>query len=103
MSARILTLYAPLKIDYRGCDWCAYRDGYEPGATIGYGSTEDEARADLLAMEAADTVADRCQREIERRDGTARDLVESLLGAALLIVGPIGLSLGAETIRLLCM
>jgi len=40
---KIKTHYDPPPIPYRGCDWCATYDGYEPGEPIGYGATEREA------------------------------------------------------------
>jgi hypothetical protein len=48
-------VYPPIPI--RDFDWSAARDGYEPGAPIGYGRTEAEAIAALL------------EKEDERNDG----------------------------------
>ena len=60
---RIVTHYDPPPIPLRRFDWCAYRDGYEGptifsdgsiecrGDPIGFGRTEAEAIADLLAEE----------------------------------------------------
>lgn len=47
----IITIYAPPPIPYRGDDWTAVRDGYEPHDPIGRGVTRDEAIADLKAQE----------------------------------------------------
>jgi hypothetical protein len=34
-------------IPLRDYDWCAFRQGYEPGDTIGYGETEEAAINDF--------------------------------------------------------
>jgi hypothetical protein len=34
-------------IPLRDYDWCAFRHGYEPGDTIGYGETEEAAINDF--------------------------------------------------------
>tara|TARA_R110000868_G_scaffold41899_6_gene142401 strand:+ start:76 stop:237 length:162 start_codon:yes stop_codon:yes gene_type:complete len=45
---KIVTSYDPPPIPLRHMDWSAIDDSsYEPGAPIGYGSTEQEAIADL--------------------------------------------------------
>lgn len=48
---RIDTEYYAPPIPIRQFDWCATRDGYEPGDPIGYGSTREAAIQDLKAME----------------------------------------------------
>lgn len=47
----IRTLHDPPPIPLRQYDWQAYRDGWDLGAPIGYGRTEDEAVADPLVEE----------------------------------------------------
>lgn len=47
-TPRIRTEYDPKPIPFRGCDWVATFDGYEPGAPIGYGATEEEAIDSLM-------------------------------------------------------
>ena len=47
----ILTTFVYPPIPLRTFDWQAVRDGYEPGALIGWGKTEAEAVADLLQQE----------------------------------------------------
>jgi hypothetical protein len=49
--AGIKTDYWRKPIPTNACDWSAYRDGYEPGDSIGYGATEEEAIQDLLEQE----------------------------------------------------
>ena len=46
----IRTEYWPKPIPPRQFDWSAVTDSYEPGCPIGYGLTEQEAIADLLAQ-----------------------------------------------------
>lgn len=46
----ILTNYWPKPFPLRQFDWSATDDNYEPGCPIGYGATEDEAIADLMAQ-----------------------------------------------------
>lgn len=48
MARKIITEFVYPPIPIRTCDWCAYLDGYEPGNKIGWGTTEEEAKADLL-------------------------------------------------------
>jgi len=52
---KIITELEYPPIPTRAFDWCAMLDGYEPGDPIGYGSTEEEAIADL-------------KRQLEERD-----------------------------------
>lgn len=47
----IRTHYDPKPIPLRQFDWSAIRDSYEPAMPIGYGRTEAEAIADLIAQE----------------------------------------------------
>lgn len=44
---KIVTDYVNPPIPFRGCDWSATLDGYEPGDLIGRGRTEADAIADL--------------------------------------------------------
>ena len=44
---RIVTQHVNPPIPYRGYDWSATLDSYEPGDLIGWGATEAEAIADL--------------------------------------------------------
>ncbi len=44
---KVVTHYDPKPIPLRHCDWSAVLDGYEPGDPIGWGATEEQARADL--------------------------------------------------------
>ena len=53
MSRRIVTSFDYPPIPYRGADWSAVRDDYEPGDPIGHGATEADAIADLLLSEGA--------------------------------------------------
>lgn len=47
----IRTFFEPPPIQERHFDWCAYvYDEYEPGKPVGYGRTEEEAVADLMAQ-----------------------------------------------------
>ena len=46
----IRTFFVNPPIPVRVYDWQAAEDGYEPGDAIGYGKTEAEAVADLLAV-----------------------------------------------------
>ena len=48
--AKIITNHIYPPIPPRDFDWSAVLDGYEPGAPIGYGATEQEAIADLCAL-----------------------------------------------------
>ena len=48
---KIVTTYVHPPIPVRQFDWSAVRDGYEPGAPIGWGSTEQAAIDDLLQEE----------------------------------------------------
>ena len=62
----VVPIYPP--IPQRFYDWCAYRDGYEPGCPCGWGSSKDIAIADLLEQEDdADDYELWCEAE-ERRD-----------------------------------
>lgn len=47
-APKIITEHVYPPIPFRGCDWAAYYDGYEPGAPYGQGATEAEAIAALL-------------------------------------------------------
>lgn len=51
MKGDIHTSYLYPPIPDRQFDWCAVRDGYEPGAPQGFGETEREAINDLLDLE----------------------------------------------------
>jgi hypothetical protein len=53
MSDPIITHYSWLPCQIREYSWSALRDNYEPGWPIGFGRTEQEATADLLAEEEA--------------------------------------------------
>lgn len=46
---KIVTDYINPPIPVRGCDWCAFYDGTEETGEYGYGATEREAVADLVA------------------------------------------------------
>jgi hypothetical protein len=48
MLAKIITSHDFPPIPDRRFDWSAYLDGYEPGAPLGRGPTEESAIADLL-------------------------------------------------------
>jgi hypothetical protein len=54
----IVTFYSPPPIPIRGFDWVATFEDYEGGEPIGYGETEEEARASLLEQ-----AGDEYQRE----------------------------------------
>jgi len=43
--------YTHPPIPIREFDWCAYRDGYEPGNLMGHGKTKEAAIANLIAQE----------------------------------------------------
>lgn len=47
---KIVTNYWPKPIPTRQFDWSATDDNYEPGCPIGFGSTEEEAIADLMVQ-----------------------------------------------------
>lgn len=49
--SKIITDHVYPPIPDRSHDWAAFRDGYEPGATIGWGRTEEEAIANLKDSE----------------------------------------------------
>jgi hypothetical protein len=51
VSALIRIDYWPKPGPLRDFDFCATRDGWEPGEPYGYGATEEAARAALLEME----------------------------------------------------
>ncbi len=51
MPSKIITHFEYPPIPVRNFDWCATRDGYEPGAPIGWGSTAQDAIQDLLDIE----------------------------------------------------
>jgi hypothetical protein len=54
MTTLIRTSHVYPPIPLRSTDWCAYRDGTEEeGNSHGWGSTEAEAVADLIAKEEA--------------------------------------------------
>lgn len=44
----IRTEYDPKPLPVREYDWQAVNDDYEPGDTIGFGASQEEAVADLL-------------------------------------------------------
>jgi hypothetical protein len=49
MATRKINIsYEPKPIPMRNFDYCATFDGYEPGDPIGYGATEEAAKAELL-------------------------------------------------------
>lgn len=52
MAEKIVTSFVYPPIPIRCFDWCACRDGYEPGEPLGYGATEAEAIEELLQIEA---------------------------------------------------
>lgn len=47
----MITAYEHPPIPFRGCDWSATSDDYEPGMPIGYGATEQDAKNNLLELE----------------------------------------------------
>ncbi len=47
---QIRTEFWAKPMPFRGCDWTAVFDGYEPGCALGYGATESEAIHDLLQL-----------------------------------------------------
>lgn len=49
MTRKIITSNVCPPIPYRGMDWCAFYDGTEETGNYGYGETEAEAIADLIA------------------------------------------------------
>jgi len=51
MNAKIITSFEYPPIPWRKWDWCAYREGQEPDGNYGWGSTREEAIADLLILE----------------------------------------------------
>lgn len=52
MPRKIITVHECPPIPTRGCDWCAYFDDLgADGSPYGWGATEQEAIADLLAQE----------------------------------------------------
>jgi len=52
MTSKIITDFVYPPIPDRRTDWCAYRDGdEETESAYGWGATEEEAIADLLAHE----------------------------------------------------
>lgn len=54
---RITTTHVFPPVPFRNMDWSAVTDDYEPGQAIGYGATEREAVADLVAqLEEADAI-----------------------------------------------
>lgn len=76
MKPAIITTHVYPPIPQRYFDWCAYRDGYEPGCLVGWGSTEAIAIADLeeKELEAAHMILDEaayaqwCEEESRRDD-----------------------------------
>lgn len=48
---KIITQCIKPPIPLRGYDWAAYREDYDEGDIIGYGSTEQEAIDDLKTQE----------------------------------------------------
>ena len=50
MMPKIVTTYICPPIGTTAFDWQAVTDSYDLGSPIGYGRTEDEARADLEAQ-----------------------------------------------------
>jgi hypothetical protein len=51
---KIVTSHVYPPVPVRNFDWAAWRDGEEERGRYGYGTTEAEAIADLLEMEADD-------------------------------------------------
>lgn len=45
---KIITNFEYPPIPFRGCDWSAVSEDYEPGDIVGRGETEEEAIADYL-------------------------------------------------------
>jgi hypothetical protein len=54
MTKKIILTHVYPPIPVRQFDWSAIRDGYEPGAPIGWGKTEKLALEDLLKQEAGE-------------------------------------------------
>lgn len=54
--SRIITQFVNPPIPTRKHDWSAVRDGHEESGPYGWGTTEFNAIADLLAVEFADEV-----------------------------------------------
>lgn len=72
----IITVCVYPPIPQRFYDYCAYRDGYEPGCPIGWGSTREIAIADLLELEEDDNDDTQWCEDEQRRDD-AREGFES--------------------------
>jgi hypothetical protein len=51
LMSKIITHFEFPPGPVRNFDWSATRDGYEPGAPIGWGRTSQEAIQDLLDIE----------------------------------------------------
>ena len=68
-EASIVRTYVYPPIPDRKMDWCAYRDGYEErgAGTYGWGRTDEEAVADLLAIEESEKI-DAAMDEMTRRE-----------------------------------
>lgn len=47
---KIITRYDPKPIANRNFDWTAVTEDHDIGSPTGYGPTEEEAKADLLAQ-----------------------------------------------------
>jgi hypothetical protein len=58
MAAKIITHHEYPPISVRNFDWNATRDGWEPGAPIGWGTTAQDAIQDLLDEEEANASAE---------------------------------------------
>lgn len=56
LTRKVQTAHNNPPIPHRGFDWSATFDGYEPGESIGYGATEQEA-IDWLYAEEANLIA----------------------------------------------
>lgn len=60
MTARIITQAVYPPVPSTRFDWCAYRDGYEPGCPLGYGASRGAAILDLLDIEADQDETEPC-------------------------------------------
>ena len=54
MTYKIITNHVFPPIPQRQFDWAAVFDNYEPGCHVGYGRTEQDAKADLIEQWEAD-------------------------------------------------
>lgn len=77
MEKKIITEFVNPPIPWRGDDWSAVRDGYEPGNPIGRGKTETEAVTDLIASEDAGAMDCTCGgNSLHLRTALAKALFE---------------------------